>query len=139
MRQLTAKVVLTTLLALAVGGVGSVTHAGGIVVRINEPFVLGTEIYDGGQLAIVPVSAPGYLAVRLDGRQIALLYRHDSGYGTEFAQPRLVFWRDRQGLLHLDRIRYSASHGLVTRSVGLVVAAQVAGDRHPAGEVAGLR
>lgn len=123
MREFVKTIVFVAIALFAVGLGGGAAVAGGITVQIDQPFVVGDRILPAGEVAILPTLHPGYMALFVDGHQFGLLQRTDSGYGSEFATPRLVFERDRTGLLHLMRIRYTAPSGYVTRVIHLEVAA----------------
>ena len=123
MKELVKTIVFVAIALFAVGLGGGAALAGGITVQMDQPFVVGDRVLPAGEVAILPTLHSGYMALFVDGRQLGVLQRTDSGYGTEFATPRLVFERDRTGVLHLMRIRYSAPSGFVTRVIHLEAAA----------------
>lgn len=123
MKQVITSIVFVAIALFALGLSGGAALAGGITVQMDRPFVVGDRVLPPGEVSILPTSHSGFMAILVDGRQLGLLQRTDSGYGSEFATPRLVFERDRSGLLHLVRIRYIAPGGLVTRIIQLEVAA----------------
>lgn len=69
---------------------------------VPGPVVIGDQVFPGGTLQIVDVGQSGLVAVRLDGRQVALAFR-ESGTVSR-AASRLVLLVDQRGFYHLSRL-----------------------------------
>lgn len=101
--------------------------AGGIRAQINEPLIIGDQVFLGGEMIIQPVSRANLLSVMLDGRQVALLFRHDRGSWTTDSKPLLVFHRHEDGMLRFVGIRFRNLEGTDTRTMTVQIAAVARG------------
>jgi hypothetical protein len=97
-------------------------HATSISARIDGLFVVGDQVYDGGEVVIRSVGS-GLVAVMIDGRQVALLHRQDFGARPPHSRPYLEFQVDDQGLPHLAAVRFRSERGESTALISLRVAA----------------
>ncbi len=68
---------------------------------VDSPLVIGDQLYSGGELAIYKVGSSELLAVELDGRRVALMYRSQVERRPGQERPRFVLQRDERGFYHL--------------------------------------
>jgi hypothetical protein len=101
-------IVILTALSLLV--LGSAFAAAPIKVFIGGPLVVGDQVFSGGELEIVPLRDGRVLALRLDGRQIALA---SAGGGMMKAQ-KVVVKVDDAGYWHLTGLRATATSPVTT-------------------------
>lgn len=116
------ELIIIGLVMVAVVAWATPALAGGIRAQINEPLVIGDQIFLGGEMTLQPVSRGNLLSVMLDGRQVALLFRHDRGSWTTDSKPMLVFHRNELGLLHFVGIRFRNVEGTDTRTLTVQIA-----------------
>ncbi len=112
----------TTLTLVAVFGAllaGAPSHAGTAKGYVDGPIVVGDQVFPGGTIEVQPVGRGELLAIRLDGRQIALAFRDSRGAAPAKGRGSLVLHRDARGLHHIDGLQSAAS----ASCVGLRVAA----------------
>lgn len=128
MRRIAIAVILTAAGLFFYGSAAPLTHAGELTVRLDQRFAVGDRVYDGGLVTVRPYQR-GMMALQVDGQQVGLLHRYDSGLETIGAQPRLAFEQDDNGMLHLDSIRYRDPFGTLCRNIDLEVSA--VGSRQP--------
>lgn len=97
-------------------------QATAISAQVDGLFVVGDQIYDGGEVVIRSVGS-GLVAVMINGRQVALLHRQDFGARPPHSKPYLEFRVDDQGLPHLAAVRFRSERGESTALISLRVAA----------------
>ncbi len=97
-------------------------HATSISARVEGLFVVGDQIFDGGDVVIRSVGS-GLLAILINGRQVALLHRQDFGARPPHSVPYLEFRIDDQGLPHLAAVRFRSERGESTALIALRPAA----------------
>ena len=97
-------------------------QATSITARVDGLFVVGDQVYDGGEVVIRSVGS-GLVAVLINGRQVALLHRRDFGNRPPHSRPYLEFRVDDQGLPHLAAVRFRSEQGESTALISLRVAA----------------
>ena len=96
-------------------------QATSISARVDGLFVVGDQVYDGGEVVIRSVGS-GLVAVMINGRQVALLHRQDFGNRPPHSRPYLEFRVDDQGLPHLAAVRFRSEQGGSTALISLRVA-----------------
>jgi hypothetical protein len=96
-------------------------HATSISAQVEGLFVVGDQVYDGGEVVIRSVGS-GLVAVMINGRQVALLHRQDFGARPSHSTPYLEFRVDDQGLPHLAAVRFRSERGASTALISLQVA-----------------
>lgn len=64
------------------------------------PFVIGNQLFAGGSIEVSQLDIPGLLAIEIDGKRVAVLYREGSCTSSR-CHPVLVFQCDSLGLYHL--------------------------------------
>jgi hypothetical protein len=89
-------------------------EAGTLRVHVQWPIVVGDQVFPAGTLELIS-NVNGLVAVRLDGRQIALAFR-ESGNAVQLS--RVLLRRDERGFNHLVGVR-----GVDTEPVALQMAA----------------
>ncbi len=112
----------TTLTLVAVFGAllaGAPSHAGTARGYVDGMIVVGGQVFPGGTIEVQAVGRGELLAIRLDGRQIALAFRDPRGATLASGRGSLVLHRDARGLHHIEGLRSAAS----SSCVGLRVAA----------------
>ena len=97
------------------------THATAISAQVEGLFVVGDQVFDGGEVVIRSVGS-GLVAVLINGRQVALLHRQDFGARPPHSRPYLEFRVDDQGLPHLAAVRFRSERGDSTALISLRVA-----------------
>ncbi|MCU0222558.1 MAG: hypothetical protein MUF27_00490 [Acidobacteria bacterium] len=97
-------------------------HATAISAQVEGLFVVGDQVFDGGEVVIRSVGS-GLVAVLINGRQVALLHRQDFGARPPHSRPYLEFRVDDQGLPHLAAVRFRSEQGESTALISLRVAA----------------
>ncbi|RMG45179.1 MAG: hypothetical protein D6718_08195 [Acidobacteria bacterium] len=95
-----------------------------IVAYVDQPVVVGGQVFSGGEIELVPVTGSGVMAVRIDGRQVATMFLEPSSGG---GAPALLFRRDARGLLHLVGVRRQGRPGQPPADAILRVAAVARG------------
>ncbi|MFN7964186.1 MAG: hypothetical protein U0V87_00655 [Acidobacteriota bacterium] len=76
---------------------------------IDGPLVIGDQVFSGGSLSLVPVGHSSQLtAVRLDGRQVALLFSESPSRRSDIARAAktLVLTKDEHGLYRIIGLTY---------------------------------
>ncbi|MCU0229985.1 MAG: hypothetical protein MUC67_01265 [Acidobacteria bacterium] len=96
-------------------------RATSISAHIDGLFVVGDQLYDGGEVIVRSVGS-GLIAVLINGRQVALLHRQDFGARPPHSKPYLEFRVDDQGLPHLAAVRFRSERGQSTALISLQVA-----------------
>lgn len=96
-------------------------HATAISAQVEGLFVVGDQVFDGGEVVIRSVGS-GLVAVLINGRQVALLHRQDFGARPPHSRPYLEFRVDDQGLPHLAAVRFRSERGDSTALISLRVA-----------------
>jgi hypothetical protein len=96
-------------------------HATAISAQVEGLFVVGDQVFDGGEVVIRSVGS-GLVAVLINGRQVALLHRQDFGARPPHSRPYLEFRVDDQGLPHLAAVRFRSERGDSTALISLQVA-----------------
>jgi hypothetical protein len=97
------------------------TQATSISAQVDGLFVVGDQVYDGGEVIIRSVGS-GLVAIMINGRQVALLHRQDFGARPPHSKPYLEFRVDDQGLPHLAAVRFRSERGNSTALISLQVA-----------------
>jgi hypothetical protein len=83
----------------------------GVKGRMNSVFVVGDQIFGGGQIALRSVSKGDVIALEINGRPVALLTPVYRGPRVADATPRIVFKRDERGFLHFAYVMYESENG----------------------------
>lgn len=89
------------ILALALITV-STASAATMRAQIDGMIVIGDQVFEGGELQFAPVGS--FLAIRIDGRQVALVHRPERG--RDAVSTILSFTKDARGFYHLRGIRH---------------------------------
>jgi len=97
------------------------TQATSISAQVDGLFVVGDQVYDGGEVIIRSVGS-GLVAIMINGRQVALLHRQDFGARPPHSKPYLEFRVVDQGLPHLAAVRFRSERGNSTALISLQVA-----------------
>ncbi|MDH3284232.1 MAG: hypothetical protein OEQ13_05790 [Acidobacteriota bacterium] len=110
--------------------VPSAASADTIRATVDGPIVLAEQIFDGGEIQLTTVGNGSLMAVRIDGRQVALVHHQMDGR-SDHGDPVLTFERDQHGNFHLIGLRYTGSDRDAARFrfVPLTVATVAKGDR----------
>jgi len=116
----------TLVLAAALVALAPAAHATAITAHVDGLFVVGNQVFDGGEIVIRSVGS-GLIAVVVNGRQVALLHRQDFGSRPNSSRPHLVFHIDDQGLPHLAAVRFLTETGASTALITFRVAALTPG------------
>ncbi len=92
------------------------TLAKSVTFQLDEPIVIGDQIYPAGELVLRHAGIRSVLIVEINGRRVGLL---DGGWGIVRAdqRPLLVLHRDAAGLLHLRSLRFSDRHHGAARTL----------------------
>lgn len=98
--------VVTIICAAALVCSGGAAVAGSTVVHVDGPVVIGGQLFQGGTIEIKPFSHEGLLAIRLDGRQVALAFREP---GTGSGAQLVVLRRDKYGRHYLVGLQCTPS------------------------------
>lgn len=95
---------------------------------IDAPIVFGNQVFSGGEVTLVPVGNSSQLtAVRIDGRQVALLFSESAVRRSDIARiaTGLVIRTDQRGFVRLVGLSFeSIDRGTTVRRLRL---ASVAG------------
>ena len=85
------------------------TLAKTVIFQLDEPIVIGDQVYPAGELVLRHAGIHSVLIVEINGRRVGLL---DGGWGIVRAdqQALLVLERDAAGLLHLRSLRFRDPH-----------------------------
>jgi len=113
MRQTTRSLsylAVAALAALALGGLPA-QAAPTIVAYVDQPIVVGNQVFPGGEIEIVPVAGSGVVAVRTNGEQVATMFLQSLGVRNGGGNVSLVFHRDARGLLRLVGLERSGRGG----------------------------
>lgn len=98
-----------------------------IVAHVDQPIVVGNQVFPGGEIEIVPVTGSGVVAVRTNGRQVATMFLQSLGVRNPGRDVSLVFHRDAHGLLRLVGLERSDRSGGAPLEQKLRVAAVARG------------
>lgn len=103
-------------------------EAGTLYARLDTPFVIGDQLFAGGELQVRPSGhGAGLVALLVDGRQVALLFTTKSGTTPFGSQHFLVFQKDERGLLYLSGMKSTSVASRRGYSLEMNVAALSAG------------
>jgi hypothetical protein len=103
---------LTACLAAVVAlSAASPCLAFGVKGRLDSVFVVGDQIFDGGQISLHSASRGDLIVLEVNGRPVALLSPVYRGLRVADATPRIVFKRDERGFLHFAYVMYESEHG----------------------------
>ncbi len=81
--------------------------AGTFETRLDQQIVISGQVFDGSTLELSPVAQGNTHALLLDGRTVALVFRHAVDRCPPSARnPRLFWSSDRMGRIHLVGIRW---------------------------------
>lgn len=105
-------IALGTMLCLAPAS----AFAGTLVAQVDGPLVIGDQVFSGRQLEVAPVLGGRALAVRLDGRQVALAYPEAGRRGVR----GIVLRADARGYRHLAGLRMAGARPSATVAIAAV-------------------
>ncbi len=69
--------------------------------HVDGPVVIAGQLFSGGEVEVVSVGSGDLIAIRVDGRQVALVYRNQVWKRPDGSDARLAFRVDLQGRRHL--------------------------------------
>jgi hypothetical protein len=98
-----------SLLLLSVATVPSLAVDNTFKTFIDGPLVIEDQVFSGGTLDLIKIGNTNQtMAVRLDGRQIAIVYQESVALKTSIGATRktLVMTKDQYGFYHLDGVTY---------------------------------
>jgi hypothetical protein len=104
--------------------------AGSTRAYVDGPIVIGDQVFAGGTVDLVTLGRGNLVAVRVDGRQVALAFR-ESGAWTDASHSDLVLRRDSRGMYHLVGLQTANATGRQRLDVASV--ARGLTNLHPAG------
>lgn len=99
---------------------GTSAQAGAVRGYIDGPVVIGDQIFPGGAVEVQAVGRGDLLAVSLDGRRVALVFRQMQGQMFISGHGHLVLRRDARGLHHLIGLQSGRSTTVVPLQVATV-------------------
>jgi hypothetical protein len=95
---------------------------------LDGPLVIGDQVFSGGSLRLVPVGHSSQLtAVRLDGRQVALLFSESPSRRSDIGRDArtLVLTKDERGLYRIVGLTFDRDdRGTTLRAFRLASVAQ---------------
>lgn len=110
--------------AMLVAMVPSPAQAGTLFAHLDAPFVVGDQLFAGGELQLRPVGGGGGLvALLVDGQQVALLFTEKTGSSPLGSQKFLVFYKDQRGMLYLSGMKTISPASARGLSIAMNVAA----------------
>lgn len=74
--------------------------------RVDGPFVIGDQLYKGGEIEIRTHFDYDAVSVRVDGRPLAVMFYKGNGPRNRDAKPSLVMRYGERGYPHLVAIRW---------------------------------
>jgi hypothetical protein len=103
------KILVATFLTLLVAAALPAAASDAFSFRVEGAFVVGDQVYDGGDLELTRVGRGGLMALRVNGRHLGLLRTRDYGPPLADATPYLVFRKvGTAGLWRLHEVRLRA-------------------------------
>ncbi|UCF67261.1 MAG: hypothetical protein JSV80_16025 [Acidobacteriota bacterium] len=96
--------------------------ASSLTAHVGSPIVIGDQLFAGGQIELAPVGRGELLAVRIDGRQVALVYRQSQGRRAAGAAPHFVLDKDDRGYYHLVGLRWATDQDATSKATSFQVA-----------------
>lgn len=108
----------------------------GVKARMNGVFVVGNQVYEGGELVLRSVSRGDLVTLEVNGVPVALLTPVFRGTRASDALPELVFQRDERGFLHLAYLLFDSKVGVERQVISFRITALARGiatlPNHPA-------
>ncbi len=99
----------------------------GVKARLPGVFVVGNQIYEGGELTLRTVSQGDLVSLEVNGRPIALFTPVFKGNRASDARPEFVFRRDERGFLHLAYLAFNSEKGLDRQVISFRITALARG------------
>ncbi len=95
------------LVLLAVACALSTVFAADLVTTVDQPVAISGQIFEAGRVEIAPSAQGNLQAVLVNGRQVALVFRHAVDRLPAGANATLMFRYDEQDVAHLVGLEWT--------------------------------
>ncbi len=104
-----------------------------LVFHVDEPLMIGEQLYVGGEVELRPTMTANLVAVRVNGEHVGYIERRGWGCAVWGGRASLVLERERPGVLRMTGLTIRSDGTRRTRHVEFVpvaLRAGLAGARH---------
>ena len=97
------RILILVALTLTVGG----AFAGDLATSMNQQIAVANHVFEAGRVELAPASQANMQAVLINGREVALIFRHATDRMPEGGDATFLFRQDEQGVAHLVGVQWT--------------------------------
>lgn len=101
------KTLCRSLILVALTLIAGSAFAADLTVSMDQPVAVADHVFDAGRVELAPASQANLQAVLINGREVALIFRHAADRLPDGGDATFLFRQDEQGVAHLMGVQWT--------------------------------